>query len=159
MCMHDLPGYRLKKYWRNYILAQFKQKCQGLTKAQDLRVKKQVKHLVNWQAGNYISALTCSLEQLLSRSESTGHIASEIFSMTFELDLSFDWPAGQHSLVRRQRPHLHEVDLCQVIVDGVHLPWISTLSRLIGSGLLFRSKLLLQPEDQGPDVSRVVIVR
>ena len=49
-----------------------------------------IKQLVNCQAGYYASALTSSLEQLLRRGESAGHFTNEIFTMAFELELSFD---------------------------------------------------------------------
>ena len=74
--------------------------------------------------------------------------------MAFELHLSFDRPAGQHSLVSRQQSHLREVDFRQIVIDGILLPRRATLCRLTSGGLLLGGELLLQPGDQGPDVSR-----
>ena len=52
------------------------------------------------------------------------------------------------------RIYLREVDLRQVVIDGILLPRRATLCRLTSGGLLLGGELLLQPEDQGPDVSR-----
>ena len=99
------------------------------------------------------TALQCSPKQLLSRGIGTGHSANKVFSVALEFELALDRPAGGHSFVSCQGPHLHKVHLGQVVIDRKLLPRVAPLGGLT-SWLLLGGKLLLEPEDQGPDIPR-----